>query len=152
MIRSNQQLSEFRLVGSSSKVQSFRFFSKWLRSCVFLQRDGGRSDRDVWRSRNAEFFYGCSNASTKFPSALLSLLFISCVIDLTKVGNFELLNQALTLSYLFADAKAVTRNDRYLAIATSGGLNQQRTGVSSILLLWFYYFNEMSLLLCQLMF
>ncbi|VVA91995.1 unnamed protein product [Arabis nemorensis] len=58
------------------------------------QRGGERSDRDIWRSRNAEFFYGCCNASSKFPNA-----------------------------------KAITRNDRYLAIATSGGLNQQRTGI-----------------------
>ncbi|KAK3141794.1 hypothetical protein QOZ80_4BG0338420 [Eleusine coracana subsp. coracana] len=29
----------------------------------------------------------------------------------------------------FADAKAVTKSDRYLTIATSGGLNQQRTGI-----------------------
>ncbi|TVU14881.1 hypothetical protein EJB05_38378 [Eragrostis curvula] len=29
----------------------------------------------------------------------------------------------------FADAKAVTKSDRYLMIATSGGLNQQRTGI-----------------------
>ncbi|KAL1190047.1 O-fucosyltransferase 16 [Cardamine amara subsp. amara] len=59
-----------------------------------VPRGGGRSDRDIWRSRNAEFFYGCSNATTKF-----------------------------------ANAKSVTKNDRYLAIATSGGLNQQRTGI-----------------------
>ncbi|KFK44170.1 hypothetical protein AALP_AA1G223700 [Arabis alpina] len=59
-----------------------------------VPRGGGRSDRDIWRSWNAEFFYGCCNASSKFPNA-----------------------------------KAITRNDRYLAIATSGGLNQQRTGI-----------------------
>ncbi|XP_062185005.1 O-fucosyltransferase 6-like isoform X2 [Phragmites australis] len=29
----------------------------------------------------------------------------------------------------FADAKTVTKSDRYLMIATSGGLNQQRTGI-----------------------
>ena len=29
----------------------------------------------------------------------------------------------------FAEAEAVTHLNRYLAIATSGGLNQQRTGV-----------------------
>ncbi|KAL1209397.1 O-fucosyltransferase 6 [Cardamine amara subsp. amara] len=59
-----------------------------------VPRGGGRSDHDIWRSVNAEFFYGCSNASSKF-----------------------------------LNAKAITRNDRYLAIATSGGLNQQRTGI-----------------------
>ncbi|KFK44171.1 hypothetical protein AALP_AA1G223800 [Arabis alpina] len=59
-----------------------------------VPRDGGRSDRDIWRSRNAEFFYGCCNASIKFPNA-----------------------------------NAITRNDRYLVIATCGGLNQQRTGI-----------------------
>ncbi|CAL9215686.1 unnamed protein product [Arabidopsis halleri] len=59
-----------------------------------VPRGGGKLDRDIWRSWNAEFFHGCCNASTKFPNA-----------------------------------KAITRNDRYLAIATSGGLNQQRTGI-----------------------
>ncbi|KAJ4874251.1 Uncharacterized protein Rs2_43820 [Raphanus sativus] len=42
------------------------------------------------QNRDAEFFYGCNNATTKS-----------------------------------ANSKAVTRNDRYLAIATCGGLNQQ---------------------------
>ncbi|KAH0854451.1 LOW QUALITY PROTEIN: hypothetical protein HID58_069234 [Brassica napus] len=60
---------------------------------VPVRRSGGRLDRDIWRSWNAQLFYGCCNASTKFPNA-----------------------------------KAITRSDRYLAIATSGGLNQQRTG------------------------
>ncbi|XP_009149531.1 O-fucosyltransferase 6 [Brassica rapa] len=59
-----------------------------------VPRSGGRSDRDIWRSWNAQLFHGCCNASTKFPNA-----------------------------------KAITRSDRYLAIATSGGLNQQRTGI-----------------------
>lgn len=31
-----------------------------------------------------------------------------------------------------AAAEAVTRRDRYLMIGTSGGLNQQRTGVSCL--------------------
>ncbi|CAH8326318.1 unnamed protein product [Eruca vesicaria subsp. sativa] len=63
-------------------------------SSAFQWTSGGRSDRDRWRSWNAEFFYGCCIASTKFRNA-----------------------------------KAIARSDRYLAIATSGGLNQQRTGV-----------------------
>ncbi|XP_048331697.1 O-fucosyltransferase 16 isoform X2 [Ziziphus jujuba] len=57
--------------------------------------DGGRSGRDLWTSRNSRFYYGCSNASKKFP-----------------------------------EAEAVTISNRYLAIATSGGLNQQRTGIT----------------------
>ncbi|KAE8690572.1 hypothetical protein F3Y22_tig00110894pilonHSYRG00004 [Hibiscus syriacus] len=55
----------------------------------------GKLDLDIWSSRNAEFFYGCSNASAKF-----------------------------------AKAEAVSHPTRYLAIATSGGLNQQRTGIT----------------------
>ncbi|KAJ6680926.1 O-FUCOSYLTRANSFERASE 16 [Salix koriyanagi] len=55
----------------------------------------GRKDRDVWSSRNSKYFYGCSNASNKFPNA-----------------------------------DAITRPNRYLLIATSGGLNQQRTGIT----------------------
>ncbi|KAK6245662.1 hypothetical protein SCA6_008752 [Theobroma cacao] len=60
-----------------------------------IPSNGGKLDRDIWSSRNAKFFYGCSNASGKF-----------------------------------AKAEAVTHPTRYLAIATSGGLNQQRTGIT----------------------
>ncbi|XP_050227236.1 O-fucosyltransferase 16-like isoform X2 [Mercurialis annua] len=60
-----------------------------------VPRKGGRSDRDIWTSRNSKFYYGCSNASKNFP-----------------------------------DASKITHRDRYLLIATSGGLNQQRTGIT----------------------
>lgn len=49
----------------------------WFGVCVFLlwftdeQSDGGKLGRDVWSSRNSEHFHGCSNASSKFPSAYL---------------------------------------------------------------------------------
>ncbi|KAE8720687.1 CYCB2 [Hibiscus syriacus] len=64
-------------------------------SVFSIPSSGGKLDRDIWSSRNAKFFYGCSNASAKF-----------------------------------AKAEAVTHPTRYLAIATSGGLNQQRTGIT----------------------
>ncbi|KAM3337809.1 O-fucosyltransferase 16 isoform X1 [Capsicum galapagoense] len=56
---------------------------------------GGVHNRELWSSRNSKFFYGCSNASSKF-----------------------------------AKAKAITHPNRYLLIVTSGGLNQQRTGIT----------------------
>ncbi|KAJ4702256.1 O-fucosyltransferase family protein [Melia azedarach] len=59
-----------------------------------VPRDGGRLDRDVWSSRNAHFYHGCSDPSSKF-----------------------------------AKAEVITHPNRYLAIVTSGGLNQQRTGI-----------------------
>ncbi|GKV16175.1 hypothetical protein SLEP1_g26857 [Rubroshorea leprosula] len=62
-------------------------------SMFHIPSGGGKLDRDIWSSGNSRFFYGCSNASSKF-----------------------------------AKAEAVTRANRFLAIATSGGLNQQRTG------------------------
>ncbi|KAF9686623.1 hypothetical protein SADUNF_Sadunf02G0008500 [Salix dunnii] len=55
----------------------------------------GRTDRDIWNSRNSKYYYGCSNASITF-----------------------------------ANADAVTQPNRYLLIVTSGGLNQQRTGIT----------------------
>ncbi|KAL0360416.1 UNVERIFIED_CONTAM: O-fucosyltransferase 16 [Sesamum radiatum] len=51
--------------------------------------------RDLWSTKDAGFYYGCSNASIKY-----------------------------------AKAAAITQPNRYLAIATSGGLNQQRTGIT----------------------
>ncbi|OMP03035.1 GDP-fucose protein O-fucosyltransferase [Corchorus capsularis] len=60
-----------------------------------IPSSGGKLDRDIWSSKNAKFFYGCSNASSKF-----------------------------------ARAEVITHPSRYLAIATSGGLNQQRTGIT----------------------
>ncbi|KAL0326009.1 UNVERIFIED_CONTAM: O-fucosyltransferase 16 [Sesamum radiatum] len=56
---------------------------------------GGVHLRDLWSTKNAGVYYGCSNASIKF-----------------------------------AKAAAITQPNRYLAIATSGGLNQQRTGIT----------------------
>ncbi|CAK9177906.1 unnamed protein product [Ilex paraguariensis] len=56
---------------------------------------GGSLWRDLWSSRRSNFYYGCSNASDKFPA-----------------GEFS------------------THLNRYLMIATSGGLNQQRTGIT----------------------
>ncbi|XP_062194663.1 O-fucosyltransferase 16-like isoform X2 [Phragmites australis] len=49
---------------------------------------------DLWRSKLASNFYGCSNSSNKF-----------------------------------LDFSVTTQPDRYLIVVTSGGLNQQRTGV-----------------------
>ncbi|KAL6844898.1 hypothetical protein ACP4OV_025557 [Aristida adscensionis] len=49
---------------------------------------------DLWRSKLASNFYGCSNSSSKF-----------------------------------LDSNVTTAPDRYLIIVTSGGLNQQRTGI-----------------------
>lgn len=60
-----------------------------------VPRNGARSGRDLWTSRNAKFYSGCSNASNKFQKA-----------------------------------NAITHPNRYLLIATSGGLNQQRTGIT----------------------
>ncbi|XP_072993586.1 O-fucosyltransferase 6-like isoform X3 [Typha latifolia] len=60
-----------------------------------LPHGGGTSRNDLWGSRLSKYYYGCSNASSKFPAA-----------------------------------KAITHPDRYLMIVTSGGLNQQRTGIT----------------------
>ncbi|XP_010943931.1 O-fucosyltransferase 16 [Elaeis guineensis] len=78
-----------------------------LKSPVELQRNvvgadtfrvpsgGGSPVSDLWDSKQAKYFHGCSNASSEF-----------------------------------AKAKAITQPNRYLMIATSGGLNQQRTGIT----------------------
>ncbi|KAJ0966897.1 hypothetical protein J5N97_023814 [Dioscorea zingiberensis] len=62
---------------------------------LFHVPDGGNSKTDLWASKRAKYYYGCSNSSRKFPSA-----------------------------------EDITQPDRYLMIATSGGLNQQRTGIT----------------------
>ncbi|GKE43846.1 GDP-fucose protein O-fucosyltransferase, partial [Tanacetum coccineum] len=56
---------------------------------------GMMSERNLWSTRMSKFYYGCSNASVKFPKV-----------------------------------ETVTYPNRYLMIATSGGLNQQRTGIT----------------------
>ncbi|XP_037486718.1 O-fucosyltransferase 6-like isoform X1 [Triticum dicoccoides] len=56
---------------------------------------GSRLGEELWASKTAHHFVGCSDATKEFA----------------------------------ADAKAVTESNRYLMIATSGGLNQQRTGI-----------------------
>ncbi|KAJ6840411.1 uncharacterized protein M6B38_309475 [Iris pallida] len=70
---------------------------------IFQIPDGGgrnatrrsRPRLSLWGSKLSHNFFGCSNASSKFPAL-----------------------------------RVVTRPDRYLLIATSGGLNQQRTGIT----------------------
>lgn len=56
---------------------------------------GDRSIADIWASRFSEFYYGCSEPSRRFTSAVQD-----------------------------------RHSKHYLMIAASGGLNQQRTGVS----------------------
>ncbi|KAL5231172.1 hypothetical protein ABZP36_029948 [Zizania latifolia] len=53
-----------------------------------------REEDDLWGSKFARKFYGCSNSSSKF-----------------------------------LDSSVITQPTRYLMIVTSGGLNQQRTGI-----------------------
>ncbi|RZC55028.1 hypothetical protein C5167_013883 [Papaver somniferum] len=60
-----------------------------------VPESGGSSSHDLWGSKSAKFYYGCSNASVKFTRAEVN-----------------------------------TQPNRYLMIATSGGLNQQRTGIT----------------------
>ncbi|CAA0812481.1 O-fucosyltransferase family protein [Striga hermonthica] len=60
-----------------------------------VPNSGGLHHRDLWTTKNAGFYYGCSNASSTFDKA-----------------------------------SSITHMNRYLAIATSGGLNQQRTGIT----------------------
>lgn len=43
-------------------------------------------------------------------------------------------------SHIVAEANVITHPNRYLLIATSGGLNQQRTGVMS--LAWIFLFED----------
>uniref|UniRef100_A0A7N0U3Z0 O-fucosyltransferase family protein n=1 Tax=Kalanchoe fedtschenkoi TaxID=63787 RepID=A0A7N0U3Z0_KALFE len=74
------------VVGNDSEFQG---------SAFVVPSGGGKLDHSLWRSRNAEFYYGCSIATPKFPKA-----------------------------------KSVTAANRYLLIVTSGGLNQQRTGIT----------------------
>ncbi|CAN4095491.1 unnamed protein product [Withania somnifera] len=66
--------------------------NRLIRSDAQISAGGG--NRDLWSSGDSKFFYGCSNASSKFAKA------------------------------------KVTHPNRYLLIVTSGGLNQQRTGIT----------------------
>ncbi|CAN6167887.1 unnamed protein product [Urochloa humidicola] len=59
-----------------------------------VQTYGMMEQDDLWHSKHASRFYGCSNCSSKFP-----------------------------------DSSVATQPERYLIVVTSGGLNQQRTGI-----------------------
>ncbi|KAL8128754.1 LOW QUALITY PROTEIN: hypothetical protein V2J09_017909, partial [Rumex salicifolius] len=63
-------------------------------SLLVVPGNGGKSQYDLWRSRDSEFYRGCSKSSSNY-----------------------------------ARADKVTVRGRYLVIVTSGGLNQQRTGI-----------------------
>ncbi|KAL6011887.1 hypothetical protein ACLOJK_002353 [Asimina triloba] len=124
---------------------------------------GGSAGRDLWSSTMAEFYYGCSNASSKlFDSGLGAsdsfssfrrfieylvavmsmmgylhavLILESRVFMLRLISSLVVLSQSMGELSLLAitfrsPAEAVTHPNRYLAIATSGGLNQQRTGIT----------------------
>ncbi|CAN6205143.1 unnamed protein product [Urochloa humidicola] len=59
-----------------------------------VQMHGMIEQDDLWHSKHASNFYGCSNSSAKF-----------------------------------LDSSVTTQPERYLIVVTSGGLNQQRTGI-----------------------
>ncbi|CAN6198799.1 unnamed protein product [Urochloa humidicola] len=59
-----------------------------------VQTYGMVEQDDLWHSKHASKFYGCSNSSSKF-----------------------------------LDSSVATQPERYLIVVTSGGLNQQRTGI-----------------------
>ncbi|CAL5086996.1 unnamed protein product [Urochloa decumbens] len=62
---------------------------------AFIVQTHGMIERDdLWHSKHASNFYGCSNCSSKF-----------------------------------LDSSVTTQPERYLIVVTSGGLNQQRTGI-----------------------
>ncbi|KAK8479349.1 hypothetical protein V6N13_080672 [Hibiscus sabdariffa] len=79
---------------------------------------GGDLISDLWSSSQSKFYYGCSKASNKFQSKNLA--------D-ASVAHYRIV---LHFIFLFRfSCRCETRPDRYLLIATSGGLNQQRTGI-----------------------
>lgn len=80
---------------------------------------GGSLSGDVWISKQSKFYHGCSDSSNSFPSGCI--LFV-----LPHLSNFCMIPDTVT----FAAAEVNTHPNRYLMIATSGGLNQQRTGVN----------------------
>ncbi|GER50204.1 O-fucosyltransferase family protein [Striga asiatica] len=75
---------------------------------------GGSLGQNLWTSNQYNSFYGCSNASHGF------------------LASFNEKNRMKA-----ADTK--NEPNRYLLIATSGGLNQQRTGVQAVELTKFDY-------------
>lgn len=72
----------------------------------------------------SKFYFGCSNATSQLPSKwflqnskgllVLVMLFINLCVFFS----------------LTTEAQSVRRPNRYLLIDTSGGLNQQRIGVT----------------------
>ncbi|XP_044488927.1 protein ROOT HAIR SPECIFIC 17 [Mangifera indica] len=83
------QRSHFNIVVSDSYINSGG-------DTVFhVPSNGGSLVGDLWESREAKFYFGCSAPSEKFQPA-----------------------------------EVKTQPNRYLMIATSGGLNQQRTGIT----------------------
>ncbi|GJN04211.1 hypothetical protein PR202_ga21736 [Eleusine coracana subsp. coracana] len=75
--------------------------SRRRRRSAHTLKNGSTVVDGLWASKLASKFYGCSNSSSKFLANISS----------------------------FADSNITTQPDRYLMIVTSGGLNQQRTGI-----------------------
>ncbi|KAL5788974.1 hypothetical protein ACOSP7_005923 [Xanthoceras sorbifolium] len=91
-----QQHRHFYLHHQSSFNTGVTVDSSFGQNGIFrIPTNVGNLDRDLWRTRDSKFYYGCSDPTKNFRRANVK-----------------------------------THPSRYLLIATSGGLNQQRTGIT----------------------
>ena len=96
---------------------------------------GSRLGEEIWVSKTAHHFIGCSDATKGHagtPTCVACSSFERHILFCFRrlALPLSVYDCLLTVKLPSADANAVTESNHYLMIVNSGGLSKQRTGVS----------------------